>query len=120
MCLFDKADKKTEKTNGKTYCVRKLTKECPRQTYDALQFENSHKLWRHIHKRVNAAAADSPEWTVKSAKRKRFSMCTITVLHFEQSLRLKVCYVLVLNKILSGIRFLPKHPEKNENGANEE
>jgi len=40
---IDKADKKTEKTNGKTYCVRKLTKECLRQTYDALQPETSHK-----------------------------------------------------------------------------
>jgi len=26
---IDKADKKTEKTNGKTYCVRKLSKEYP-------------------------------------------------------------------------------------------
>jgi len=40
---IDKADKKAEKINGKTYCVRKLTKECPRQTYDAPQLETSHK-----------------------------------------------------------------------------
>lgn len=43
MVPIDKADKKTEKTNGKTYCVRKLTKECPQQTYDAPQPETSHK-----------------------------------------------------------------------------
>ena len=43
MCLLTKRTKKTEKTNGKTYRVRKLTKECPQQTYDAPQPETSHK-----------------------------------------------------------------------------
>ena len=52
---------------------------------------------------VNVCGGWSLKWTVKSAKRKRFSLCAITVLHFEQSLRLKVCYVCA-KLILSGIR----------------